>query len=64
MTEINKVIKDNLIKSGNIESNEKDFIKGVEIIALKLIKEVLNGNAVTSSDIESSIDKIVSEKAE
>jgi hypothetical protein len=64
MTEINKIIKDNLIKIGKKESNEKDFIQGVENVALKLIKEVLNGNAVTSSDIESSIDKIVSKKAE
>ena len=60
MKNINEAIKDNLSRIAKEEGKKEHFVKGVEDIALKLIKDIINGNAVTSADIEDSIDKIVS----
>lgn len=62
MTKINEIIENNLAAIAKKEMESEDYIEGIEEITLKLIKEILNGNTVTSSDIEDNIDKIVSKK--
>lgn len=64
MTDVSKIIENNMKKLGEEARKQEDFIDGVEGIVSKLIKDVLKGNSVASSDIESSIDKIVSKISE
>ena len=64
MTDVSKIIEHNMKKLGEEARKQEDFIDGVEGIVSKLIKDVLKGNSVASSDIESSIDKIVSKTSE
>jgi len=60
LNDVGKIIEKHLKEISKLESKNKDFTTGVDSIALHLIKEILEGNSITSTDIEDQIEKILS----